>query len=258
MSSLLALQRQFQAYVLALEAEIAADVADTAHTDTSTRLAIYANAYRLRLIAALREDYPKLRELLGADEFDQLARIYVACRPSQHPNIRWFGQQLPALLRAQVPYRDQPALAEMAVFELALRTAFDAADAMVVPMDAVAAIPPQAWPALRPTLHPSVQRLDLAWNAVAIWQALDRRQSPIAPQRMASPLPWVVWRKGLNPNFRSLDAGEARALDTVIDGADVQALCASASTWNAAEEVPALVARWLKTWLADGMISSIS
>lgn len=257
MSSLLALQRQFQAYVLALEAEIAANIADTAQTDTSTRLAIYANAYRLRLIAALREDYPKLRELLGADGFDQLARTYVACCPSQQPNIRWFGQQLPALLRIQAPYREQPVLAEMAVFELALRTAFDAADEKVVPMGAVAAIPPHAWPTLRPMLHSSVQRLDLTWNAVAIWQALDRGQAPIAPQRMESPVPWVVWRKGLNPNFRSLDAGEARALDAVIDGADVQALCEGASTWNAAEEIPALVARWLKTWLADGMVISI-
>ena len=257
MKSLLALQRQFQAYVLALEEEVAANVASTARADTSTRLAIYANAYRLRLIAALREDYPKLRKLLGAGSFDQLARTYVAHFPSQHPNIRWFGQQLPALLRAQPPYRDKPVLAEMAAFELALRNAFDAADAKVLPLDAVAAIPPQAWPTLRPTLHPSVQRLDLAWNAVAIWQALNRGQSPIAPQRMETPIPWVVWRKGLNPNFRSLDAGEARALDAIIDGADVQTLCESASNWYAPEEIPALVGRWLKTWLADGMVISI-
>lgn len=258
MKSLLSLQRRFQAYVLTPAPDTARELAGAARGDVGRRLPIYAHAYRLRLVAALREDYSKLCPLLGDERFDELARAYIARFPSPHRNIRWVGQQLPAFLREHAACGSEPVLAEMADFERALRDAFDAPDTAILAMDAVAAIPPQAWPAMRPILHPSVRRLDMAWNTVAIWQALDRGHAPPHPQRLERPIAWVIWRKGLNPSFRSLGADEAHALDAIRDGADMQSLCERATDWCVPEPIPLLVARLLKTWLAEGMIAACS
>jgi hypothetical protein len=256
-NTLLALQRKFQAAVLAARTGDAAEIAGQARDDAEARLAIYANAYRLRLVAALREDYPKLNAFLGDEDFDALARAYVARRPSRHPNIRWAGRHLPAFLGKETPYRSEPVLAELAAFEQALRDAFDADDSAVLTVCAVAEIPPERWVSMRPVLHPSVHRLEFAWNAVAIWQALNRGEAAAGPQRVEPPVAWLVWRKGFNPHFRSLAPGEARALDAVRDGADVQTLCEQAGGWAATEDIPGLVARWFAGWVADGMITAV-
>jgi hypothetical protein len=254
---LLALQRRFQAAVLAARPGDATAIAGPALDDAEARLAIYANAYRLRLVAALREDYPKMNALIGEEAFDALARAYIARHPSRHPNIRWAGVHLPAFLGEEAPYQSEPVLAELAAFEQALRDAFDADDAAVLTVCTVAAIPPERWVSMRPVLHPSLHRLEFAWNAVAIWQALDRGEAAPRPQRVKPPVAWVVWRKGLNPHFRSLAPGEARALDAVRDGADVQTVCEQAGGWAATEDIPGLVAGWFAGWVADGMITAV-
>lgn len=251
------LQRKLQAAVLTGRTANVVDLADLAArapTDAEARIRIYANAYRLRLIAALREDYPKLYDLLGETAFDRLARAYIERHPSQRPNIRRFGQHLPEFLRERAPFRTNPHLGELAAFERALRDAFDAADAAPLAPEGLAALPPERWAFVRPVLHPSVHRLELRWNSVPIWQALAEDRPPGQPQRATQPIPWVVWRKRLNPHFRSLARDEANALDAVLAGADVQALCSHAAASHTPEEVPAMVARWLAAWLVDEMI----
>lgn len=257
MNSLLTLQRKFQADVLAGRRLHAAELAGQAQPDAEARFAIYANAYRLRLVAALREDYSKLCNLLGDEAFPSLVCSYLERYPSQHPNIRWAGRQLPAFLSEQEPYRSVPALVELAAFERDLRDAFDADDAPVLLVEALAAIAPQSWASMRPVLHPSVHRLDFGWNTVAVWQALDRGEPPARPRALERQSPWVVWRKDFTSRFRSLAPDEAGALDAVRGGADVQTLCEFASRWTSPEHVPAQVAGWLKAWLVDGMIAAV-
>lgn len=257
MTSLLTLQRKFQADVLARRRLHAAELAGPAEPDAEARLAIYSNAYRLRLVAALRADYPKLCALLGDETFHALACAYLERYPSQHPNIRWVGRRLPGFLGEQEPYRADPALAELAAFERALRDAFDAEDAPVLSGEALAAIPPQSWASMRPVLHPSVHRLDLGWNTVAVWQALDRGEPHPRPQPLERRIPWLVWRKDFTPLFRSLAPGEAAVLDAVRGGADIETLCERASAWSPPEQVPAQVAGWLAAWLVDEMITAI-
>ena len=257
MNALLTLQRKFQADVLAERRLHAAEIAGPAQDDAEARLAIYSNAYRLRLVAALRADYPKLCALLGDEAFHALACAYLERHPPSHPNIRWVGRRLPGFLGEQEPYRSDPALAELAAFERALRDAFDAEDAPVLAGEALAAIPPQSWASMRPVLHPSVHRLDLGWNTVVVWQALDRGEPPPRPQALERRIPWLVWRKDFTPRFRSLAPAEAGALDAVRGGVNVQTLCERASRWSSPEQVPAQVAGWLAAWLLDGMISAI-
>src|SRR4030042_464526 len=164
LKSLPDLQSAFQGFILANDPAIRNDVVGTAKVDIARRLAIYADAYRLRLIEALDTDYPGLHTMAGDQEFDRLARAYIDAQPSAFRSLRWFGNRLSEFLRATTPYSDYPVYAEMAAFEWAMSDAFDAADSTVAAVDDMAVLPPDVWPGLVFALHASVQRLDLRWN----------------------------------------------------------------------------------------------
>src|SRR5690242_17143101 len=92
------LQRDLQAHVLRGSNQIESQIDSTESVSSSTRLAIYADAYRLRLIEALESNYPVLAQLLGTDQFATIARYYIEAHPSQHYSIRWFGHRLAEFL----------------------------------------------------------------------------------------------------------------------------------------------------------------
>ncbi|HOU66643.1 MAG TPA: DNA-binding domain-containing protein, partial [Thermomonas sp.] len=52
------------------------------------RLRIHADAYRLRLIEVLANDYPVTAALLDEDRFDDAALGYLQAHPSTHPSLR--------------------------------------------------------------------------------------------------------------------------------------------------------------------------
>jgi hypothetical protein len=170
--------------------------------------------------------------------------------------VRWFSQHLPAFLRGTDPYAAHAHLAEMASFEWAQSLTFDAADAVSLDMQALAAVPPESWGQVRFGLHPSVRRLDLDWNVPKIWQALDAEETPPEPEATGS-LSWLLWRQDLNTHWRSLTADEAWMLDAAREGVSFGGLCEGLCQWHAPEAVAMQAASYLKLWLNDGLIAKI-
>jgi hypothetical protein len=257
MSQLATVQREFRDYVLRRDPTIAGKVTGTARADASTRLEIYANAYRLRLLEVLQLDYEALHALIGDGEFDSLGRAYIDHYPSVYPNIRWIGGNMCRFLRENTPYCTHPVLAEMAEFEWALRSAFDAGDVDPLTVDEVAAIPADAWPTMRPVLQPSVQRMNFAWDTVTLWKAIDADELPPQPRELDLAMGWVVWRKGLAPQFRSLEVDEAAALDAVLRRQPFTVICEGLCEWIDAQHVALRAATLLKTWVSEGMIAAL-
>ena len=181
MTALRELQRSFQAWVVGSASTLPPAVAGTGAVSAEDRLDIYATAIRLRFLEVLGQDYPGLHALAGAEEFRRLGLAYVEAHPSHHPSIRWFGEHLPAFLRSTAPWREQPALAEMAGFEWAKGELLDAADSTVVGVADIAAIPPDRWAGIRPRLKPAVRRLALEWNVPVAWKAIDADEPPRHP-----------------------------------------------------------------------------
>jgi hypothetical protein len=251
------LQRDFQESILAEENRLVGRIAGTAKVSADVRLGLYSDAYRLRLIEVLGDNYPALHTLLGDETFDQCARDYIRAYTPTHFSVRWFGDRLAEFLAAERPYADQPVLAEMAHFEWALRGAFDAADATVLGIDDMAAVAPEAWAGMRIRLHPSVRRLDLRWNVPALWKAIDDGSDPEPPEQSAHPSGWVVWRRDLRQFFRSLDVTEAWALDAVGRGDDFAAVCEGLCEWIDPANAPLHVAGLLKTWVDGQMVTGL-
>lgn len=251
------LQQAFQQHVVAGDSAVAPHIQATAHSSVEARLAVYSDAYRLRLAEALAQNYPRLQQWLGTDAFERLACDYIDARPSAQPSIRWFGAHLADLLGDQPVFAAQPWVAELARWEWAIATAFDAADAGTIDEQALAACTPEHWPTLRFRLHGWVQLMLLETNAVQIFKALAQDAAPPPGQRCDPPLAWLIWRSDLAPRYRSVEPDEAAALRTVMEGGTFGQVCDTLSEWHEATSAPLRAARLLKTWLHDGMLTGV-
>jgi len=257
MNTLRRLQNHFQSYVLYGDGGIQSQVIGTPRVSAKVRLDIYAEAYRLRLLEALQTDFPALRVLVGHEEFSKLGRAYIDSHPSHHFSIRYFGRHMSQFLAATLPYRDEPWLAEMAVFEWVLGEVFDAADAAVLTVEQVSAIPAAEWAAMYLCFHPSVRRLSLRWNVPALWQAIDRYETPGTLKENQTPLPWLLWRRELKTYFRSISPEEFWAIEAAQTEKSFGAICGGLCQWIPESEVALHAAGLLRRWVTDGLLVSI-
>ena len=256
MSALEQLQRDLQRHVIDGDAAIADAVNGTAAVPAATRLAVYSNAYRIRLADALGDNMPHLRELLGEDEFGAVAARYIEAHPSQFASIRWFGDRLAHELERS--HREQPWVAELARWEWALAAAFDAQDAPTVGIEALTTLAPGDWGELRLEFHASVQQLELHTNAQALCKALTEEQSPPEPAILEQPQSWLLWRQDLKTQYRSLEPAETAALATVRGGGSFGEMCEALCEWHEADEVPLVAAGMLKRWIVEDLLIGLA
>jgi hypothetical protein len=250
------LQRDFQRHVMHGHESIIDAVGGTPAVPATLRLAIYSEAYRLRLTDALASTLPRLQQLMGHDRFAALAGEYIDLSPSSYPSIRWFGDQLPRLLSRSFP--EQPWLAELASWEWAIAAAFDGADAEPVGVDALAAVAPEQWPTLRFQFHPTVQCLRMHTNAPLLFKALSAETELPDCVALDQPQPWLIWREGLKTQYRSLAADESAALGAMREGGTFETLCDTLCAWHDPDAVPMQAAGLLKRWVVEQMIVGVS
>ena len=257
MSELRLLQQSFRSAVMHGDTAMRARIVGSAKADAETRLGIYSDAYRLRLLEILEGDYPGLHTMVGDETMDKLGRAYIDAHPSQHPSVRWFGAHMPSYLRQTQPYAGQPVLAEMADFEWTQNAVFDAPDAHILSIEEVAAIPPEQWGTMRPRLHFSVHRLNLKWNVPAMWLAIENDETPPMPEQAEHPRSWLFWRADLQIHWRSIEVDEACAIDACRENASFGELCEILCEWHADDQAPVQAAGLLKRWVNDELIAAI-
>ena len=256
--SLQTVQTDFQDYILHGNKEqpaIVGLISDDFGLPAAERLALYYDAYRLRLCEALSESFKKTRTYVGDDTFSELCLGYIDRHPSRNRNLRWFGDVFAAFVGAALP--DYPVVAELAAFEWALGLAFDAANAPVLTAREVQGLGADDWEQVGFGVPPSLQALNLHWNAPGIWLALDQEASPPQAELFEQGRTWVIWRKDLQAHFRSVDAYEALALRGLAQGKSFAAVCAEAAALAEADITPH-IAGWLQTWLKEAMLSRMA
>jgi hypothetical protein len=261
--SLAELQQRFQTFILDGTQGIERSVVGTKRVPVDTRLSIYSNAYRARLAEALESNYPVLAKLLGEGQFNDLAQAYAQRHRSAHFSIRWYGDRLAALLEAQEPYRQQPLLADLARWEWNMTLAFDAADAAPLQKKHLAELSAGAWAGLCFKPHPSLRLLCLGSDAPVVWRALNRDEAP-PPESLGACATvgtetekshWVIWRRGLDTFFRSLDPLEAAALQAAARGDSFGAICEGLAETLEEQAAAARAAALLARWLEDEMLA---
>ncbi|MFZ0007537.1 MAG: DNA-binding domain-containing protein [Steroidobacteraceae bacterium] len=254
MTSLARIQGDFQDYLLRGSEAVTTHVLGTARVPVETRLGIYAGAYGSRLVDALRSNYPALAELLGEADFEALGAHYVRTHDSPFFSIRNYGDALAEFLARDQGYAEVPVLAELARWEWALSTVFDAADAVPLPPESLARIAPGEWGHLTFEWHPSVRRLALAWNVPQLWQALTAGEERPGLTLLAEPIEWLAWRRELRTYFRSVSRSEAAALDAARAGGSFGELCEQLQAELGEHAAPARAAALLRGWVEAGLI----
>jgi len=258
MSRLPRIQGDFQSYLLGDgSAAIEQHVVGTEKVPVATRLAIYGDGYTSRLIEALEANFPILSKLLGEDDFRTLGTAYVNSHPSPFFTVRYYGNGLAGFLASEPEYSGAPVLAELARWEWAMTEVFDAADADPIGTEALARVAPEKWAELRFDWHPSLRRLGLAWNAPQIWKAVSEEAEPPEVALSAVPVEWLLWRQDLHTYFRSLQAGEAVALEAARMGRSFGEICDLLSAELGEAQAPPAAAGFLKGWVESGLIVAV-
>jgi hypothetical protein len=253
------LQRAFQDYLLASSEGFAGSVRDSRKADRLTLLGVYRDAYALRLIEVLTNDYPGVVAMAGPADFDYMARAYIAANPSRTPSVRWFGRHLADFLATTPPFNKSPAAAEMARFEWALGEAFDAADAQPVTAPSLMALPADAWETLSFSTLPSLRRLTLAFDVPQAWQGREEIEpGNLEVAAAAGPTPWVIWRPERTTHFRSLETDEAVMLEALLGGRSFPELCEAVAPLTGEAQAPAQAAGRLRGWVEEGMIGGFT
>jgi hypothetical protein len=220
------------------------DDAAMVHFAPGARPEIYHNAYRARLYEVICTEFEVLRRHLGEDEFDIMARSYVATERSRVRDARDYAAGFPKYLHSLDGV--STLIRDVARFEWALRDAFDAADDAIFTVADMGAIDPSLWPDLAFSFHASVQRLDCDHAISGLWQGQDIG----ADQQTA----YVIWRSGLQSMFRAIEPLEALVLDAAIGRASFGTLCSLIADQTSEDEAPGRAAGFLRNWVEPGLI----
>jgi len=174
------LQRGFAAGLLAGKRPPAAPASEQAPLDAlidvgrfpaAQLLQIYRNNFFISLGEALRDCYPVVAALLGDGYFRQLARHYVAERPSRSGNLQDYGADLADFIAADPGLADYRFVADVARLEWARQVALHAADTAPIARARLDAIPGDAYAGLRFSLQPAATLLRSDYPLWRIWRA---------------------------------------------------------------------------------------
>ncbi len=143
MDALRKLQHEFLGYLLDdVAVGIVERIESSPKRSAKQRMALYGNAYTLRLKEALSTDYQRLHSYLGDELFDTLMQHYIDSYPSHHPSLRYFGQHMVELVERLEPFSQIPEVVEIARIEQAFADSFDAANCQCVTLDQLAELEP--------------------------------------------------------------------------------------------------------------------
>ena len=67
----------------------------------------------------------------------------------------------------------------------------------------------------------------------------------------------MVWRRELQPHFRTLEAGEDQALLTLHAGGKFTDLCAELAASLTPEDAAARAGRWLRRWTDEALLAGL-
>lgn len=219
-------------------------------------MAIYRNAYRMRLLEVLRATFAKTLAWIGDEAFDTAARHYILQRPPTSFTLDVYGADLVPTLSTL--FGNDPEVAELAWLEWHLQQAFAAIDEPVLDGVRFAAAVNDGldWERVPLRTVGSVALRSIDTHCTDIWKALTACTPAPSTWLRDQPAWLLVWRQALTPQFRLLDADEHAALQRLSRGCTLADLTGDEHT-HASTDSPdaARLGEWLARWIAEGVIA---
>jgi hypothetical protein len=258
------------------------------------RVDIYRNAYRARLVDALRETFPRTARWVGDAAFAQAAAHHVISFPPSSWTLDAVGEGFEQTLATL--FANDPEVSELAWLEWAMHLCFVSYDA--TPLDAAgftgvtAGFEDDDWANMRLRFMPGTQQANVAHRIDTLWRALAETAADTentagdgtknssdneadtginhgggtsssnetlsvdfsSDERLAC----IVWRQAFTPALLPVSAIEGRALALMLEDAGYGELCEmlvdELGEEAAANDAGAMLGRWLN----HGMIVGVS
>jgi hypothetical protein len=244
MPSLLELQSAFVRGVFDPADAVIAGLIAPGATGAEAGLAVYRRNALGNHAAALRDVYPVVLRLVGAQFFDRLARDYATQTPSRSGDLHDFGGELGAFLDALPAARNLPYLADVARLEWAVHRSFHARH--VPPLDParLAVVLPERLPDLRFELHPAARLLRSPYPVLTIWRVNQPQWSGDQAVDLGLGAEQVlIIRRALEVTLEPLSAAEYAMLEALDAGGNLGDALAAALALDAEFDLQAFLAR---------------
>jgi len=197
---------QFTRAILDARLPVPDGILDGTQQPAGRRFSVYRNNVAVSLTEALHQGFPVIAKLLGQENMDGLAALYLRAHPPTSPLMMHYGDSFPDFLEGLEQLSHLGYLGDVARLELALRRSYHAADA--TPLDALhlGTLPPDTLLSSRLGFAPAMTVVRSAWPIHAIWAYNTRADAP-KPQPGAQDV--LITRPEFDPLPQPLPPGGA-------------------------------------------------
>lgn len=162
-------QAEFRAALLDASRAAPEGLRDGQGRAAGARFNVYRNNVAVSLTEAMRTGFPAITKLIGQQNMDGLAGLFLRAHPPSSPLMMHYGGAFPDFVGQMPQLEHLPYLADIARLELAMRRAYHAADATPIAPDALGALAPDDLMNARLGLAPAVEVLRSAYPIHGIW-----------------------------------------------------------------------------------------
>ena len=193
------------------------------------RFDVYRNNVTVALIEAVRAAFPVLLKLLGPQNFDQLAQLFVRTYPPKSPLMMHYGAEMPAFLTDFAPFKHIGYLPDVARLELALRRSYHASDPPPFDATVLGTMVPDTFMASTLALAPAVEFVPSDWPLADIW-CYNTQKNADKPRAIAQPT--LITRAEFDPAPAALSLDQAAWIAAIMHGQTIMAAHAAACAKN--------------------------
>lgn len=211
------------------------------------RLFIYQNAYRLRILDSLREDFPRVLSFIGEDAFEELAFTILRQRPSCSWSLGEYSKNfVDVLTNAECGcahiLQKRPFLADLAQLEWLQNLSFLAPreDAFNF-SHFFASLPEREMQNAVLELNPSVYLCCLQWS----FSTLKKKKKPIQKEAF-----YLVYKKDGEVEPEQVSVNQFKILENIKLGLSIEQLCC-----NVVDTTQAEVTQWILEWVSKGVLA---
>jgi len=215
------------------------------------RLMIYRNNVTESLIAALKDIYPVIVQILGVSFFSRLAKGYVWSADTSNPDLNLFGRDFPAYLEHQA--RTHSSLEEffylpdLASIECAWHHAYYAEDDPAFDFERLAGHP-DSDRAIRLKPSHNLSLLSSEYPVLKLWKLHRYQHPPGTLEGLKDKEYYCVYRKHYTPAIIRIGQTDYHFLEACMQGWDMNMIASNNVTAASLSKLPMFIKHG---WICD-------
>lgn len=202
-------QNQFRSAIFDPASAVPVGLSDGTGKPAGKRFNVYRNNVVVSLQEALRDAFPTVQTLLGAQNFAGLSDLFLRAHPPSDPRMMHYGAEFPEFLDTLPQLAQMPYLGDMARLDQARRKSYHAADSTALDPAIFADLPPERLATASLECAPATRLLQSDLPVFDIWRIVSD-SSAGAPA--SGPQDILITRPEYDPGVHLLPSGGAAFL----------------------------------------------